>query len=245
MPQHITASGNLQVGANAASLRDRIANLEDGLTERKQGLHSNEDIRKVAASFVNSVPEDRTAVLYIGVANDGTIVGVSNDDAEKFQIRVRRICEDECFPPIAIKFVEVLNIEGKNVIAFEFGLSPNRPHFTGHAYLRIGSESVKASASKLDELIASRNTKAGRLLAAKDRYEHLTLHFPVRSRLPGQHPFSQRRSLECVVEACDAHIAKFLDLAEQRSYTLPLEPLLFGWDPQHYRLLVEYTPTSE
>jgi Putative DNA-binding domain len=238
---HHTGGGNLQAGTNQSSLIARIANLEDGLTERKQGLHSNEDIRKATVSFVNSVPEGRTAVLYIGVSNDGTIVGVSTEDAEKFQIRVRRICEDECFPPIAIQLAEVLNVQGKNVVAFEFGPSQNRPHFTGHAYMRVGSESVKVSASKLDELIASRNTKAGRLITAKDKHELLALILPARSRIPGQLPLARQRNLQCKVENCDAHTAKFYDIADQQYIDLPLEFLVFGVDRNLNRLLVEYT----
>ena len=100
------------------------------------------------------------------------------------------------------------------MIAFEFGPSQNRPHFAGHAYIRVGSESVKVSASKLDELIASKNTKAGRLLAAKDKHEHVTLIIPVGADFPLGYPTSQRREWECTVDRCDAHYARFYDIAK-------------------------------
>ena len=243
MPQHVTGTAHLQEGMGQSSLATRIANLEDGLTERKQGIHSKDEIRKAVVSFANSVPEGRTAVLYIGVTNDGTVTGVKTDDTDKIQQQVRRVCEEDCFPAIAIHLAEVLTIDGKHVVAFEFGPSQNRPHFAGHAFIRVGSESVKASASKLDELIASKNTKAGRLLAAKDKHELLTLILPAGSRIPGQHPLARQRDPTCNVEQCDAHSVKFYDIADRRYIDLPLEFLLFGVDRNQNRLLVEYTRT--
>ena len=226
---------------NPPSLSTRLTDLEDGLTERKQGLQSNDEIRKAVVSFANSVPEGRTAVLFIGVANDGTVTGIAADQTDKIQKRVRRICEEDCFPAIAIHLASALTIEGKHVLAFEFAPSQNRPHFAGHAYIRVGSESVKASPSKLDELIASKNTKAGRLLAAKDKYEHITVVIPAGANVPGFLPFSSRREWECYVQDCDAHSVKFYDIASQRYWTLPLEFLVFSRDPNWGRLLVEYT----
>jgi len=224
-----------------SELRQRIAHLEDGLTERKQGVRSKDEIRKAVVSFANSVPDGRTAVLFIGVANDGSVTGIPADETDKVQQQVRRICEEDCFPAIAIHLATALPIDGKHVIAFEFAASQNRPHFAGHAYVRIGSESVKASASKLDDLIASKNTTAGRLLSAKEKHEHLTLIIPVGASIPGQYPFSSRREWDCVVERCDAQSARFYDVAAQRYWDLPLEYLLFGRDPNRDRLLIEYT----
>jgi hypothetical protein len=226
---------------NQSSLRARIADLEDSLIERKRGFQSKDEIRKAVVSFANSVPEGHTAVLFIGVADDGAVIGIAADQTDKVQQQIRRVCEDDCFPPISIHLADVITLNGKHVVAFEFAPSRNRPHFTGHAYIRTGSESVKASASKLDELIASRNTTAGRLLTAKDKHEQLTLVIPVGASIPGQHPFSSRREWICTVESCDAHTARFYDVAARRSWDLPLEFLLFSRDPNVDRLLIEYT----
>jgi integrase len=228
-------------GMQPASLKARIANLEDGLTERKQGIQSNDEIRKAVVSFANSVPEGRTAVLFIGVANDGAVVGLTVEEAEKVQQRVRRVCEEDCYPAIAIRLAESIEIDGKYVVGFEFGPSPNRPHFAGHAFVRVGSESIKASASKLDELIASKNTKAGRLLAAKEKYEHLTLILPAGARIAAGHPLARRRDLECIVQHCEAQHAVFYDIADRSTLSLPLDWLSFSWDTARNRLLLEYT----
>lgn len=228
---------------NQPSLSARLADLEDGLIERKQGFQSNDEIRKAVVSFANSVPEGRTAVLFIGVAKDGTATGLAADEAEKVQQRVRRVCDEDCFPAIAIQLTEVITTtDGKHVVGFEFGPSKNRPHFAGHAYIRDGSASVKVSASKLDELMARKNTKAGRLLTAKDKCEHITVVIPPGASIPGHpYPFAHRREWECLVHECDAHSVKFYDIAAQRTWDLPLEFLVFGKDPNWGRLLVEYT----
>jgi predicted HTH transcriptional regulator len=128
------------------SLESRVGDLEDSFIERKEGLHSNDEIRKTVVSFANSLLEGQTAVLFVGVANDGTVIGVSAGETEKIQQRVRRVCEEDCFPAVAIRVADVLTVDGKHAVAFEFGPSLNRPHFVGYAYLRIGAETVKASA---------------------------------------------------------------------------------------------------
>jgi hypothetical protein len=226
---------------NKRSLESRIGDLEDSFIERKEGLHSNDEIRKTVVSFANSLLEGQTAVLFVGVANDGRVIGVSAAEAEKIQQRVRRVCEDDCFPAVAIRIADVLTVDGNHAVAFEFGPSSNRPHFAGHAYLRVGAETVKASASKLDELIASKNTKAGRLLVAKYKHEIVTVVIPDRALIPGQLQFSSRREWECKVESCDAHVVALYHVSAGRTWTLPLEFLLFGKDPNRDRLLIEYT----
>jgi hypothetical protein len=231
---------------NERSLLERLRNFEDGLTERKRAIHSNDEIRKAVVSFANSVPEGQTAVLFVGVNDDGTISGVPSVEVDKTQQRVRRICERDCFPSVAIHLIRALDIDGKQVVAFEFGPSRDRPHFAGHAYIRVGSESVKDSSSKLDELIASKNTTAGRLIAAKNKHEHVTLVISAGSLIPGQpHPFVHRREWECTVASCDAQVARFYDIAKQQFWSLPVAFLVFGQDPNWPRLLVEYARSSK
>jgi len=229
---------------NQPSLSARLADLEDGLIERKQGFQSNDEIRKAVVSFANSVPEGRTAALFIGVAKDGTATGLAAEEAEKVQQRVRRVCDEDCFPAIAIQLTEVITTsDGKHVVCFEFGPSKNRPHFAGHAYIRDGSASVKVSASKLDELIARKNTKAGRLLTAKDKYERVIVVIPAGATIPGHaYPLAHRREWECHVEACDAHTVRFYRFDSQSSFDLPLDFLVFGRDRNWGRLLIEYIP---
>ncbi len=53
---------------------------EDGFVERKTEAAANaQEIRKTLVAFANSVPQGKTAVFYIGVDNDGAVVGVTNN----------------------------------------------------------------------------------------------------------------------------------------------------------------------
>jgi hypothetical protein len=96
---------------------------------------------------------------------------------------------------------------------------------------------------KLDELIASRNSSAGRLLAAKDKQELVTVVIPDRALIPGQSQFSSRREWTCTVDSCDAFAVRVFDHGAHRYWSLPLEFLVFGKDPNRDRLWVEYTRT--
>ena len=64
------------------SLQSRVGDLEDSFVERKAGLQSKDEIRKTVVSFANSLLDGQTAVLFIGIANDGKVAGVSAEDAE-------------------------------------------------------------------------------------------------------------------------------------------------------------------
>jgi hypothetical protein len=86
-------------------------------------------------------------------------------------------------------------------------------------------------------LIASGNTKAGRLLAAKDSREHLTLVLPIGAMFQ----ISSRCEWQCTVAHRDAQVAKFYDIAKRRDLDFPLEFLLLSWDTNRNRPLVEYT----
>lgn len=73
-----------------AELIWRLTDEEDNYVERKpEGLNQAE-IRKTATAFANQVATDQTAILFIGVANNGDLLGVK--DTDSLQKRVRRAC---------------------------------------------------------------------------------------------------------------------------------------------------------
>lgn len=143
----------------------RVRNFEDNFTERKLESVKDAEIRRTIVAFANSVSQDHTGLLSVGVGDSGNIEGVSNPDS--FQKKLRQICDD-CYPPIQYR-VEVVSIDGKQVVVIEVGFSENKPHFSGPAYVRIGSESVKASDQIFEELILSRHGKPREILKWKDK----------------------------------------------------------------------------
>jgi len=78
--------------------RRRLADYEDNFTERKPESANAGELRRTLVAFANSVPPERSAILFIGVHDNGQILGCSNPDAT--QKTIRKIAEQDCYPPI-------------------------------------------------------------------------------------------------------------------------------------------------
>jgi predicted HTH transcriptional regulator len=111
---------------------------EDNFIERKTYADSKDWVKTVVA-FANSAPHDRHAVLYIGVRDDGSIEEPTNLDIVQKTLRQKL---EAVYPPV-VYTTRVLNDGEKQFLTVVMPGSPNRPHFAGPAYVRVGSESVK------------------------------------------------------------------------------------------------------
>lgn len=143
-------------------LLDRLVDHEDSFVERKP---EGEDLKRTIVAFANSVPLGREAVIYVGIGNDGKVLGVNNTDS--LQKKIHKFCRDQAYPPIQFT-TEILRIENKPILAVVIPPSPVKPHFAAPGYIRRGSESIVASPELFNELITSRTAKAAELL----RYMH-------------------------------------------------------------------------
>src|SRR6516165_8923835 len=93
----------------------RLADHEDNYTERKlEGAAHQDKIRKAMVAFSNSVSPGREAVLFIGVADDGTVRGITNPDS--LQKTVRQVAES-CYPPVVRYSAEVLRVQSVPIVA--------------------------------------------------------------------------------------------------------------------------------
>ncbi len=137
-----------------AEARRRLGSHEDNFTERKLEGVKGEDLRRTLVAFANSLPEGERAFLYIGVADDGTLVGVR--DPDEVQKRINQAAS-ACYPDISFQCL-VLSESSAHVVAVAVAASSNRPHFTGASFVRQGSVTVKASERVFEELIASRTS---------------------------------------------------------------------------------------
>lgn len=213
------------------ALLERLNNNEDGFTERKTEAAKPLEFRQTLVAFANSVPEGQIAVLFIGVADDGRVTGVVNSDS--LQKKLREIAENCCYPSVKYQS-QVLEVEGKSVVAVLVGASQERPHFAGPAFVRRGSESVAASKEVYEELIASRNTKAGKLLRNKDQlitFRQIDLDQWSRHKV--------RYDLECRIETCDAQVVHLYEVGSGRHFTVPLEIVRINTDQSKRRLMLE------
>lgn len=182
-------------------LRQRLADHEDQLMERKSEGVKRDELRQTLSAFANTLQPNSVGILFVGVADkDGAITGVANSDSVQKRIRE---AADERFPPVRSYESHAFTVDDKTVVAVVISPSAEAPHFTGPAYVRVGSESVNASAEQFDKLIASRNGKAGAILRIGN--EPITVE-AIGRRLENPMPApGARYQSEARIEDCDAH----------------------------------------
>lgn len=209
---------------------------EDNFIERKPQSVKGHELRRTLVAFSNSLAEGQTAALFIGVHDrTGDILGV--DDPDGLQKRVGDAGE-ECYPPIRPSMA-VLHAEGERVLAVEVAYSTDKPHFTGPAYIRSGSRSVKASDSLYRDLLTSHCSKAGELLRWKGRYVTVKT---INKRLGNHHqnfsPGVHREGMAQVISV-DPFSAtfNFTDYSHERCVE-PLSRIELDWDERNCRRMV-------
>jgi hypothetical protein len=228
---------------------------ESPWVERKPTGVSVEKIRNTLVAFANSVSEEQHAVLFIGVSDDGKLQGVNNADQK--QRDVREIAEQRCYPPVKCEPIS-FRVDGVDLVAVVVGPSTNRPHFSGHAYIRVGSETKKASPEQFEELITCRNDKIRRLLQEKDKIATIfwdgkeapyissasSTVSPCKPRFAPNQPFEA----ECIITACDSSFLRFNVIAvgdgffrEKREispidFSVPVDKVSLGFDNKNQRI---------
>ena len=219
-------------------LIERIRDHEDSYVERKP---EGGDLKRTIVAFANSVPAEREAVLYVGVGDKGDIIGINNSDS--LQKKIRKICLDDCYPPIHFT-TEILRIDGNEILAVIIPPSPNKPHFSGPAFIRRGSESVSASPDLFNDLITSRNSKCYEIL----RYKNQIVTIVTQKGKLGRPEFlfiragttmqSETTKHECRIELVTPFAVKFIDIASERHFTEPLQNIEISYDDEKERPLL-------
>lgn len=221
-----------RMDAHSETLMKRLNSEEDNLVERKPDGVKAGEIRQTVVAFANTVPPDAIGLLFIGVGNRGEIQGVQN--ADKLQKTIREQCENVCYPPIAFS-CSVIPIDGASVLAVEIPSSKNRPHFSGPAYVRRGSESVSASPTLFDELVASRIGKVGAILNMRGA----PVTVICRQHKLGSSEYvadkNYRTRSDCLVENCDPHTLRLKDIASDRYISEPLDNVSINFDEERRR----------
>lgn len=131
---------------------------EDSLLERKTEGDLR-DLLKTMVAFANSVKPGHVAVILIGEKDDGAVQGVKN--ADHIQKKVRE--EAEKIYPAIIWRSRVYDNSGQTCVRVEVEYSGDTPHFGGPAWVRRGSETVKASDEVFQRLVDFRNSQAREL----------------------------------------------------------------------------------
>jgi predicted HTH transcriptional regulator len=146
-------------------LLKRMRRTEDHFTERKVS-NDTKDIIKTLVAFGNSTPPSASAVLYLCVYDCGEIEH-PQPDLDVLQKRYQKEVQ-KVYPPLQTIAV-VLQENDRQALAIVVPHSPNRPHFGGPSWVRVGSISEPATIQQYEQLIASRHSKASLILQYKDK----------------------------------------------------------------------------
>ena len=127
--------------------------IENEYTELKSTVVN--DICKEIIAFANT----KGGTLYVGVADDGNIIGV--DNADKVTLQLSNMVRDSIKPDVTM-FVryEIQDIEGKQILAVTVQKGTDRPYYIGSkglkpsgVYVRNGSSSDPATDTAIRRMI--------------------------------------------------------------------------------------------
>ena len=129
--------------------------IENNETEFKREF--TDKIARTIVAFANT----SGGSLYIGVDDDGTVVGI--DDIDKVQLNVKNVLRDAIRPDVSL--YTAMNTEqrdGKWILRLDVGRGTSKPYYlTSHGlrsegvYVRRGSSNEQASEQNIREMILS------------------------------------------------------------------------------------------
>lgn len=146
-----------------------MRNFEDQFVERKTSSDGKDWVRTIVA-FANSTPIDSFSVLFIGVRNSGEIESPKTD-LDQLQRNLNQKLKN--VQPTITCTQQIVSENGRPALAVIVPYSSKRPHFSGPAYIRRGSENLLALPEDLDLLTQAKNTKVARILAHKGEQVHV------------------------------------------------------------------------
>ncbi len=139
---------NIKVKMNRKELLELISKGESSTLEFKRKISSNIKIAKEISAFANTIG----GYLLIGIDDDGSINGVESEKGDIYQVLI--ICEFNISPPV-IPYIEIVGINGKDIIVIYIKESKSKPHKLDEnpdeknsfkkTYIRVGEKSVVAS----------------------------------------------------------------------------------------------------
>ncbi|MGV3763684.1 AlbA family DNA-binding domain-containing protein [Parapedobacter sp.] len=141
-------------------------------------------IAKTLVAFANT----KGGKLLVGVADNGTIKGIKNEEEEKYMLL--QAGQRYCRPPIEPVFTEI-TIDDKLVLVADIGESDTKPHYAldgdqrWWVYVRAGDKSLLAGKVAVDVLHQNNNPEGVQFsYTEKERALMEYVHAHPRSQLP-------------------------------------------------------------
>jgi hypothetical protein len=221
----------MNVGLTDDDILSRLSNLEDSFVERKTEGDSGDWLKTVVA-FANSLPLGYPAILFIGVRNDGTVQGLENPESVQKSL-TQKVAQAY---PIPYYLMKVLDKEGRRLLAVIVPGSEFRPHFAGPAFVRDGSQTVRASEQQFARLIAQRSNAAYQIL--QWRGKTVSVWHPSRAGAT-YHP-SSGYTAQGIVSDCNQFWVTLGESAFGTSVSFALEAFDIGFDHKNNRLELRF-----
>jgi hypothetical protein len=140
-------------------LRRLRTDTENNFVERKP-IRDKDGWLRTAVAFANSTSVDAPAFLLIGIRDDGAYENLPSDhNWEKLQKTVTTELT-RAYPPLYFVQRVIQDPDGRSLLVVIISGSPERPHFAGKSYLRVGPETRQASEVQFNAMIAERNSAA-------------------------------------------------------------------------------------
>ena len=146
---------------------------ESVTTEFKREWTDN--IKKEIVAFANTLGGD----LFIGVDDDGELVGVDNPD--RLEERIISMARDNIHPAVThLLWFERIRRDGKTALVVHVGPGTDKPYCTdprdsGTVYVRVGSVTLRASITQIRRFVEESNPTPWDSRIARD--QSLTFHY--------------------------------------------------------------------
>lgn len=188
----------------------------------KNKISNCEKIAKTLVAFANN----KGGKLLVGVADDGTIKGIKNEEEEKYMLQ--RAGSMYCRPAIEPHFDEVY-IDDKLILVADIAESDTKPHYAldenknWWVYIRVEDKSLLAGKVTVDVLHRSHGAKGILIRYTEKEQQLLTyLHTHEKSQLPelSKHlQLSKRQTQRILVNLILAGIIEVHNQDHQEYYT--------------------------
>ncbi|WP_353183059.1 ATP-binding protein [Parapedobacter lycopersici] len=148
----------------------------------KNKISSCEKIAKTLVAFANN----KGGKLLVGVADDGMVKGVKNEEEEKYMLQ--RAGNLYCRPAIEPSFEEVY-VDDKLVLVVDIDESDTKPHYAldenknWWVYIRVADKSLLAGKVTVDVLHRKNGTK-GTLIRYTDKEKKLLAYLQAHPKSP-------------------------------------------------------------
>lgn len=203
---------------------------ESSTLELKRDLPKNDQIVKTIIGFSNQ----SGGRLIIGVADDGTIVGIPEKEAARAIEYLNHAIYTASTPPI-LPDVYTQTIEGKTLLIIEVSSGSNKPYYRKQeglekgTYIRLGRSTVRATIDLVEELKWQSHGKSFDCMPVYRTNEDDLDHKKIKEFL------EKRKDRDSKQITQDALLSYYLITQEHtHTYATTAGILLFGKRPQHF-----------